>query len=695
MTLPNASGQLANAAIDAISHCSVPRAVWHLSAAERWRAVRDTLLGHAPIRGGLRPRDLPIDGDFRDMLAAIAALHNLIQPQNCDPVQQYRFGDWLYSFAALLESDPLQQEPGELPIPHQALHACFLQMRRAFGAPEEGDFSKHCPFLHRLIGSVGWSMKDWNHLQRASDKRVAWLADTARLAARIAMASPETAEIIRRAGPDTLLGEVERIFKFGGSKRPQLARLAQENLRVLTLMTEHVQDYIGRGQRHWLMRGASAWCSQVLAWARDEIPLHLPGALLLSDSDVLVAFLMPTNATQDAEAVMNCLWTAWRSKDHFLQRFPRLYECAAVSSATDLDPRTALPDLSIRISSPKSLLALCLAETPRNDKEHDEIEPGGSAATRGIGDLALAPVVVPCANVADDEMLTEDPPPWLEVRGNNQGGKVTERFGFTSLVWSLCGTTLRTHWFQNVAGATRTIMPAMRMMPVHHGEWLKHLHVPDDPLTFLKLDGDKVGRSFRCSPVSRRPYLSMELGRLVLKRVMAATCAVTRQRSATACEPYLPVDLVYLGGDDVFVCLPLSSVATFLAGFCKPLADDHPDAWRGLRFSYCCVSLPSGSVLDPKSEAMQAANLLASHLCTDILSDVVKPDKPEELSSFDVRSRTHGFFCERWLPPLIVHGGDIDQRLIRGLHLRLVPTSETLAAAGAHRGAPDGPGPSA
>ena len=663
--------RLADTVIDAISLCSVPRAIWHLSAEERWRCFRDTLLGHAPIRGGLRPRDLPIDGDFRGVLAAVGSLHYLVQPRDSDPIQQYRFGDWLYCFSTLIDLHPGCFEPDELPLPHQAIHACFIEMRRAFGLSESGEYSKDCDFLHRLIGAVGWSMKDWNLLQRTATKRMDDLVAMARIAARAAMISAADAADIRRLPPPQRSSAVSQLLKIGGSKRPLLDRLMIRNLRLMTIKTGHVQDYICRGRRHWLMRGASSWCAQTLAWARDEIPRHVPRAVLLSDSDVLLAFLMPADAGSDAEDVIAKLWRDWGALDRFLDRFPRLRESPAVTSTIGLDPRSCLPDLSLRISDPTTLLELCLAE--KIIPGQDEQEAMGSVACRGYGDANPPASLEPCPNVTDDAVITTDPPPWLEVRGDNEGGAVGERFGFTSLVWSLCGTTLRMHWYQNVARICRDLMPGMWMMPVHHGEWLKDLNALEEPLTFLKLDGDRVGRVFRSSPVSRRPYLGMELGRVILDRVIAATRAVTLQRVALGSKTELPVDLVYLGGDDVFVCLPLSSVATFLAGFCQPLKSERAEEWRRLQFTYCSVTLPSAQELDPKSEAMQVANLLASHLCSTALQDVAKPHDLAALAPLDAKARAEGFRCDPWCPSLSPHRGSIDDQVMDGLHLRLTP----------------------
>lgn len=718
--------------IAALENCSLPRAIWHLNAFERWQVVRDTLLGHAPFRGGLRPRDLPIDRDCREMLRSVAEFHTKgPDSRRGGPSIEYRFGDWLYAFSVLVQ--PLLREDGDAdapPVAHQAVYQCFREIRRVLprrvaGAddsdiaedPDAGEFAKTCPVLHRLIGAVGWSIKDWHYIHAHSPKFdprspsgkriVANCAAIARLAARVTS------------------GQVD-IEQPSGNERKLLAQLQKPDLRLMTAMTKSVQDYICRGQRHWLMRGASAFSAQALAFVRDTISDQQKDSLLLSDSDVVVSFLVPADTGLDACQVMADMWTKWREKEEFLSRFPRLREVSEVNTLESLDPTLAFPAISIRISEPLSLFDLCRPRQPQHDGEEQRIQ---SEAIRGGQGYANKPAARACTYVAGDAAITSRPPAWLEERGNNDGMSKAERndeaFGFTSLVWSLCGTTLKAHWFQNMSRDNRVInlVPGLRMMPVHHGEWLKWLYAETEPLVFLKLDGDEVGKAFSNSPIPRRPYLSMELGRLVLERVDNATRAVIGQRVALTddrCREMddtertrarnenvpieggtipLPADMVYVGGDDIFFCLPERSVATFLAGFSGPVTDGYPEQWNTLRFKFVSVTLPSPIInqeaiseepqfdpgtremrIHPKSRLMQNANLWASHLAGDTLKEVAKADRSEQPKVLEGLKAgwtdTYGFDCEIWEPDLIPHAGAIDGSVVHGVHVRL--TSKPL-----------------
>lgn len=671
--------------IAALESCSVSRAIWHLDATERWKVVRDTLLGHPQIRGDLRPRDLPLDGEFRELLAGIAAFQSRHSRTN-KASHRYRFGEWLYSFAVLVEPQLNTDAPGAVPVAHQAVYECFREIRRTLPWPDDtnpdsGEFSKTCPILHRLIAAVGWSIKDWHTIHRVHDTLpVHEAAAEARLAARVVFHSGKVGDL---QGKD--IGRFEK--------------LSTPTLRLLIAETKSVQAYLCRGLRHWLMRGASAWCAQVLAFIRDEIPNIVKGSLLLSDSDVLASFLVPADTTWDSDKVADALLERWRDGRHFLQRFPRLEEIPEVRErlrdSNLLDPRMAFPSIAITLGKPTSLLELC---TPRIRNAEDPNATIGEQTVRPAGRVAVPATAPRCSYVKDDAAIAFAPPAWLETRGDNDGHQVQESYGFTCLVWSLCGTTLKAHWFQNASRRMSEAAPGMRMMPIHHGEWLKWLRAKSEPITFLKLDGDSVGAVFTGTPIPRRPYLSMELGRLVFERVMAATRAVIEQQvhlTNHTCEHLsaaeqrealkhnmpcnghdipLAADMVYVGGDDIFFCLPQRSVGTFLAGFSAPVDmvfPEFPNEWRGLRFKFASVTLPSGEEIAAKSDQMQHANLWASRLASDDLKQFVKAG---DMSLFEkVRSDVHkeGFVCDIWEPDLTPHAGMIDDSIVHGVHVRL------------------------
>lgn len=679
--------------IRAIEQCSVSRAIWHLDAAERWQMVRDTLLGHPQVRGQLRPRDLPIDLDLREMLAGIAEFQTR-GPHVHAPAYQYRFGDWLYCFAVLVELQSRTAADG-IPLAHQAVYECFYEIRRALPwegghQPDSGEFFKTCPILHRLIAAVGWSIKDWHTIHRLLKDKTLPLHETAKMARLAARVASQRGSLEKPKGRD------------GGPYK----KLENRNLRLLTVMNEHVQSYIARGQKHWLMRGASAWCSQVLAFVRDEIPHIVPGSLLLSDSDVVVTFVIPASVDIDAESVVSKLWSGWRDGRVFLQRFPRLAEVLSVRKALQdpesFDVRSVFPDISVQIGNPTSLLELC-SSLPRGKKEDPKPQVADSAV-RGRQHIDARPNGPECPHVQDDTSISSVPPAWLEIRGNNKRGKVSEAFGLTSLVWSLCGTTLKAHWFQNTAAAFSDLAPGMRMAPIHHGEWLKWLGVEKEPLAFLKLDGDAVGEVFATTPVPHRPHLSIELNRLILKRVMAATEAVIRQqveltnrRVATMaqadrenalgegipCHGHdipVPADLVYIGGDDIFFCLPQVSVATFLAGFSAPLTYECAPEWHGRRFKFACVTLPSEEEFGDKRKESEwmakvdQANLWASQLASDRLKKFLKDRDARVFEAIQAESRmTYGLDCDLWNPELTPHSGSIDHGVVHGIHVRLRP----------------------
>jgi hypothetical protein len=207
------------------------------------------------------------------------------------------------------------------------------------------------------------------------------------------------------------------------------------------------------------------------------------------------------------------------------------------------------------------------------------------------------------------------------------------------------------------------------MMAVSHGAWLEKLKMKDERLTFVKLDGDKVGDQFLQTPIPSRPVLGLKLGRLVLTRLMAATKQVIDMHDRHERPKYLPVDLVYFGGDDIFFCLPNCYLEPFLRGFGQPL--DELDTgetcpWDRNQFRYLAISLPPGAeftdgdTLD-RSERFRMANLTAALTLAPGLRGLSKPQRRDDavLERLNAGIVDRGYRCE-WAPSItdtgIAHG---------------------------------------
>ena len=300
-----------------------------------------------------------------------------------------------------------------------------------------------------------------------------------------------------------------------------------------------------------------------------------------------------------------------------------------------------MPTLSAWRYPATSLLDLCVARGPR--KQADEAEIGWHRIPRPAADSPD----LGCSFVEREKAYVSKSPRWLQDRDHQQA----EHYGWSALCWSLCGTTLRTHWHHGVSTAlNRADYP---MMAVSHGGWLEHLKMKNERLTFLKLDGDGVGNRFLDAAFPSRPLLGLKLGRLVQERVVAATQRVLAVHDAAQRPKYLPVDLVYFGGDDIFFCLPGCYLEPFLQGFGSPLESSELAPWTTTPFSVISVTLPPGSDFTDsdrlaKSAEFGRANLAAARMLGPGLRDLVKRGRRDDatLAELNASIAALGYRCE-------------------------------------------------
>lgn len=567
---------------EVLRRASVPVPTWHLAPRSRWVMLRDTLLGHAPIRGGLRPRDLPFDPDAREAISMAADVHGLepyevraaipaevgsspLQPEGKPGTIAFR--DWIVCYSALVEYRLGHAPDSHDQVCRQAVYDCIRELRRAMGLNERGAAEpRHCPFVHRMLGLLGLSQQEWLRLSIDSNDR-----NLARVGA-----------LLRRYDPAAVSQG-----RLDASDQAMLSELKAMRFRLFTLKTSKVQDYLARGKYHWLMRGGSTWCAQALALSRDLVlsdEEHAQGLFLLSDSDAIVSFLGPETASLDemVSALEGNVRTFWGDDSEGFSesdtRFPRLAAWRNQARRAGVRPSSVMPDLVVACSEPRSLADLCGPSAAGEGPE-----PQRRTLRWNIG-CADAP---PCAYVEKDRGLCLVTPEWLQP----EDPRKPRAMGWTSLVWSLCGATFRTHAHEGLA--SELVLPDLVLAPVDLGKSLERWGRQNESVAYVKIDGDSVGDRFRNRRVPELPGLGLALVQSVFRRV---TNAAKKILAASGNSPAtgLPLDLVYLGGDDLLCRVPDGLLPALLDAFGEELVSGDP--WSDVTFTFAAIELP------PKSE---------------------------------------------------------------------------------------------
>lgn len=639
----------AESLLTALRQVSVHVPTWHLSESERWHLFRDLLFGNVRVRGSLRPRDLPLDAACMQVLNAAAA----IQAARPYAVANGRiaFRHWLTCFCLLHSVAKKKGASPELPESQQLACVILELVASLIGsAPPEGTpaeaIAKH-PFTQRLIGVLGMSQQEWDSLWEKCHKDPAKRSvSLARLAALV-MAIPDPPQL-STGDRQKWHAELARKLRQEGflelhaeKKKALLASLDELFCRQATLKIPDVQRYIAQGKNHWNFRGASAWCSQTLGVARDCF-LEASKGLMSSDSDAIVAAWLPESADERSlsDALKASMERLWRlpsvTNESMHARFPRLAEWLTkeIEALRADNPRispladTQLPGFSVRCKEPWSLLQICVHRVPKEPKKREARVPPEPADDE----------TTECAHVIGQPPVFSTYPPWLRP----QGGK--RRVGVAAVAWSLCGTTYRTHAHEGLCEAIGDRQ--LQLQSVHHGEWLETLGMPDSRLTHLKLDGDGVGERFLRAPLADSTLLSMELARSMQHRLIAGVreALAVHKRSYPGVENRpLPIDVVYLGGDDLYVCLPWDLVDVFLAAFATNDMGNNP--WNTLTFTFVAARLqPKKAILagvDPadwksRESRLDDANQTAARLLTyglRTVKDSFRDEMPLDVAS--------------------------------------------------------------
>ena len=400
---------------DALRQGATTAPTWFLTHQERWRWLVETLMGHPRIRGGQRPRDYPGDSFGRDLLAQVVELHGRpLQPWGKLPENTTcRFGSWLFAFVLIVETQVLARCCKKCPCPGAEPGACcpdpgaalaraldwvvWQTLRALERAEDEAAY-------HLVLSTLGVAPVEAPSLKgRKSDgermepqgpgRRLnipAECGEDLRVAASAAYyagahhagvevggkwpvpipmerAQPEIRKAGKRAGAPPQ-GQVAPSI----ADRDKVVGFLDGQVWTLFLKAAHVQKFLGRAKVLWMARGASAWVSQVVAAARDRLPMQKAlrngeqslGPLLLTD---VGAFSFHACAVRpDCRELLSGL--VKDLSNHLGQWNPKL--AAFLRSHPELPQdsrsiRSCFPELCIE-ASPASIRSLCAPGMPWN-----------------------------------------------------------------------------------------------------------------------------------------------------------------------------------------------------------------------------------------------------------------------------------------------------------------------------------------
>lgn len=605
---------------DVFSLVSAPTRIEYLDYEQNWRLLIQVLLGHPPIRGGIRPRDFPIGHHHERALQLASALCHARVPYAIGSYLRipargsYSLHEWCIAFALLsLEEERQVGYRFRIRIVLEKLQDVLYR-----ADPERGRLFHDTSCL--MFGLRAPEMERVNPQQELF-QQVQRRADVAALSALLSHTSTPLSAgegAILESGIDD---KCRLVFEETTVSRPSdhfrshhlqrylcaLDELAAVDLWLITIKGNKIQKLLDRCKLSFIRRGASAWCSQSLALLRDELlctPLLDAPPMLLSDSDAVVTMVTAheIDSTTMDEIARTILTDSMKSTGALTARFPKLQEWRD-QAEREIDPdgegenwralARVHPDFSIQVRQTNLLEMALDGQRWREDHEYEDAE--GEARLISLRHDRPASVagheecdgLVGCKTYRDEGFRL---PPWYEDHN--------EKFGWEAVAYSMVGGIYRMTADRGLAADVEDLVHEpidVRALWKRRCKALSKAKAITSLRTALvHIDGDRIGRLFIETPSIARPAHGIGLESMLRYRFVGAVKKLIERTKL----PLLPVDLLYLGGDDLMLRLPADLLDEFADAFAQSVprtgdADCPLDRLSELTFTIVAVEYDS------------------------------------------------------------------------------------------------------
>lgn len=569
---------------------------WYLTHRQRWRWLIETLLGHPRLRGGQRPRDYPADAASLRAVSVAVQIHRLSlqgwsgMPRGSD----CQYGSWLVVFSLMVEGCVMKACPNPEAAALSSLQWAVWQLLRSLNAVEDD------AAFHQVIATLGLTRQEFEALGRKPPKSCpgcdATCADSVAIAARAAL-------IAARKADEEMLSDWACADGAGALRDREsdtalaVERMLSRPVWLLRLKTYKVQDLLRRSKPLWMARGASAWVSQALAMARELLPIqeafelddYCSRPLLVTDVDALAIFACysPPPCESLERQLESSLQRDFNRQNPKLANF-RMAHPALV--AMDLDVLASYPKIRIW-SEPMTIRDLCVPRREMDKKALEEERRTAALTDRYCESISLGleQASSTCSFVNNDRgLIAVGEVPWLR-------GEKDKEIGWCGIVWSLAGPTYRAHTLQGLA-SWLDLQPLQ--LPTDHHDWRRLLGEVDGGIAYLKLDGDRVGRTLGKLPYIKAIQAGLDLQETIQQGLLAGIDAVCDSiKDGGQVPKTLPVDLIYLGGDDLLLSLPVRHLGVFLEGFQTSERSSGKWSFTGIAISVPAIGPPQGRLV--------------------------------------------------------------------------------------------------
>lgn len=381
--------------------------------------------------------------------------------------------------------------------------------------------------------------------------------------------------------------KIKEIMSCYGINEKQLESLRTRKVKIISIKTKDVQSYLDRCKSLFILRGASYWCSQVMSIVRDLVLEELDiNSSILVDSDSIILLFSNDNTDRELLKIVKSKLIGSEGTKQIIKKHPRM-ESYIDDFSSDVFPNIGILEF-YNISVFDLATDKGIVRTQFNS-EKDKIEfesiKGEYQCTLVNNKFSSKPGFIP-------EWYTK-------VKPDNS-------FSFDATLFSLCEISFN----QQTIIESKFQLELETRVKINYSQYgsrvPKELGLKKE-ISYLKYDGDDIGKKFTSISSIERPILSFSLESRIKRALIDALVHLEK----TIDKKHLVHDLIYSGGDDLFLSLPTEYEAYFIKAMNISLMNQLPE------FQFTC-SVIRVEQSDSHKETM--IHSLVSLLSNDLLT---------------------------------------------------------------------------
>ncbi|WP_125828500.1 Cas10/Cmr2 second palm domain-containing protein [Paraferrimonas haliotis] len=348
---------------------------------------------------------------------------------------------------------------------------------------------------------------------------------------------------------DNAVKEIMHVYGINGK---HIDYFKSNKFKVISVKTKNVQRYLDRCKSLFILRGASYWCSQVMSIVRDIVLQTDQKSSVLVDSDSIILILSTDNVQRDILDEVKMMLIGDEGKRIILNKFPRM--------APYIDNFVAgvFPNIGIVEFNDVSLFDIVTDKgLVREDREtfDNKIEFPYYLGKH------------PCSLIRGKYCCELGfIPDWYTKRSRG------DSFSFDAALFSLCEISFN----QQCIVESKHQLELNGVCNINYSQYssrvTKELGIERE-ISYIKYDGDDIGKMFTSIASIERPVLSFSLETKIKQSLIDALVQLEEKIG----QNHLVHDLIYSGGDDLFISLPTEYESQFIAAMNYSLYTHLPE----------------------------------------------------------------------------------------------------------------------